>query len=137
MNICLVCNRRINWISGTSRFRKHNISKGVVCEGSWRSNDQISFSLGLKSKGLGELVAIIQFGKEWERIDVTNEIRRRLKHGKSAIQKKLDEVQADERLSYPTSTIAENAPLALEQLALETWVSALRWVLKTIEESNG
>lgn len=65
------------------------------------------------------------------------EIEKRMGASKSAIQKKLDEVQADERLSYPTATIRENAPLALEQLALETWRSALHWVLKTMEESNG
>ncbi len=137
MNTCPICNRRINQMSGRSQLRKHNSSKGVVCAGSWKSPDRIRFELGLKEKSIGELTAIIQLGKEYERIDVTNEIRRRLKHGKSAIQKKLDEVQADERLSYPTATIAENAPLALEQLTLETWRSALRWVLKLMEESNG
>ncbi|RJP53332.1 MAG: hypothetical protein C4583_04965 [Anaerolineaceae bacterium] len=91
----------------------------------------------MREKSIGELTAIIQLGKEYERIDVTNEIRRRLSAGRKAVQKKLDEVLADERLSYPSATIVENAPLALEQLTLETWRSALRWVLKTLEEGNG
>lgn len=136
MNICPICNRRINSISGSSRFRKHNRSKGVVCEGSWKSQDRIRIEIEMKNKKLGELFTIIQIGKVDEHFDASNEIRRRLSAGKAAIQKKLDEVQADERLSYPTATIQENAPLALEQLALETWRSALRWVLKTMEETN-
>jgi|GEM_PF-5181669 len=138
METCPICNRKINqMVDGSNRFRKHNVSKGVVCGGSWRSPRRILFETGLREKSIGELTAIIQLGKEYERIDVTNEIRRRLSAGRKAVQKKLDEVLADERLSYPSATIVENAPLALEQLTLETWRSALRWVLKTLEEGNG
>ena len=48
---------------------------------------------------------------------------------KQEIVTKLYEVRQDDRLLLPTATILENAPLALEQLVLETWRDALRWVL--------
>lgn len=55
---------------------------------------------------------------------------------KEIITAKRDELKADERLSYPVATIRENAPLALEQLAMETRIATLNWVLKVIEEGQ-
>jgi len=49
------------------------------------------------------------------------------------IQKQIDVMEADERLSYPTATIVENAPLALIQLSLQTKINALRWTLEKID----
>ncbi len=46
------------------------------------------------------------------------------------IQEKLRDVEKAEQLSYPNATIAENAPLALIQLSLETRRDILRWVLE-------
>jgi hypothetical protein len=50
------------------------------------------------------------------------------------IQKYLDEVLADERLSYATANVFVNAPLALIQLELKTKANVLRWVLKESED---
>jgi len=49
---------------------------------------------------------------------------------KKEVEKKLKEIEADERINYPAATIAENAPLALLQLHLETQRDVLKWVLK-------
>lgn len=49
------------------------------------------------------------------------------------ITKKLAELEADERLSYPVATVFENAPLALVQCGLENQVRTLKWVLKVLE----
>ncbi len=49
---------------------------------------------------------------------------------KQEIQEKLFDVEKDERLSYPTATVIENAPLALIQLSLETKRDILRWILE-------
>lgn len=48
---------------------------------------------------------------------------------KKEIQAKIDEFSKDERLSYPSATVIENAPLALIQLELETKIYTLKWVL--------
>lgn len=45
------------------------------------------------------------------------------------IQKRIDEIKADERLSYGSANIVINAPLALVQLALEVELSTLEKVL--------
>jgi hypothetical protein len=45
------------------------------------------------------------------------------------VRAKLEEILSDERLSYPTATIVENAPLALIQLAGESKADTLKWVL--------
>lgn len=45
------------------------------------------------------------------------------------IRDQLNKIRSDERLSYPTATIVENAPLALIQLDLEAKIDALEWVL--------
>ncbi len=46
----------------------------------------------------------------------------------------IKELEADERLSYPTATLAENAPLALIQLELETKIKTLKGTLQSIDE---
>jgi len=46
------------------------------------------------------------------------------------IEKRLAKVLADERLSYPSATIRENAPLALIQVELETERNLLYWMLQ-------
>lgn len=45
------------------------------------------------------------------------------------IRERLAAVEGDERLYYPCATVLENAPLALEQMGMETTSAALRWVL--------
>lgn len=45
------------------------------------------------------------------------------------IQKQIDEILSDERLSYKTASLFANAPLALIQLSLETKLHTLQWVL--------
>ena len=57
------------------------------------------------------------------------EIMRRFRN----IETGLDETKKDERLSYPTATVFENAPLALVQCGLENQVRALKWVLKILD----
>ncbi len=46
------------------------------------------------------------------------------------IRKQLKKIESDKRLSYPTATIVENAPLALIQLELEMKRDTLKWVLE-------
>jgi hypothetical protein len=46
----------------------------------------------------------------------------------------LEMIKKKDVLNQPTATIEENAPLALMQLAWESWVKALKWVLA---ESRG
>lgn len=48
---------------------------------------------------------------------------------KKQIINKIKELSNDERLSYPTATIIENAPLALIQLELECKIAILKWIL--------
>ena len=45
------------------------------------------------------------------------------------IQKRIDELLADERLHYPTATLDENGVLALIQLSGETELKSLCWVI--------
>lgn len=45
------------------------------------------------------------------------------------IQKRIDEILADERMSYKTANIMINAPLALVQLSMETELHTLQRVL--------
>ncbi len=45
------------------------------------------------------------------------------------IQKRIDEILSDERLSYKTATVFENAPLALIQYSLETELHTLQQVI--------
>ena len=53
------------------------------------------------------------------------------------IKARLQKVCSDERLSYPTATIFENAPLAMIQLALETERHILQWVLgETLQDKS-
>jgi len=49
---------------------------------------------------------------------------------KDEIEKKLQEVEADERLGYPAATVFANAPLALIQMELEAKRATLKWVLE-------
>ena len=46
------------------------------------------------------------------------------------IEKKLNEILEDERLSYPPADTETNAPLALIQVALENQRDILKWVLR-------
>jgi len=50
------------------------------------------------------------------------------------IEKRIAELKADERLSYPPANVFTNAPLALIQVALKNELMALNWVLKESEE---
>jgi len=45
------------------------------------------------------------------------------------ILKKIAEIKADERLSYPSATVFANAPLALIQMSMKAELNALEWVL--------
>ena len=45
------------------------------------------------------------------------------------IQQKIDQILADERMSYKTATVFANAPLALIQHAMVTELHTLQWVL--------
>jgi hypothetical protein len=45
------------------------------------------------------------------------------------IQKMIDEIKSDERLSYPPANVFSNAPLALIQMGEEAKLHALEWVL--------
>ena len=49
---------------------------------------------------------------------------------KEEIEKKIDEILSDERISYKTATIFENAPLALIQLEATTKLHAYQDVLQ-------
>lgn len=55
---------------------------------------------------------------------------------KVEIEKRLAELKADERLSYPPANVFTNAPLALIQVALKNEIMALTWVLKESEEKK-
>lgn len=52
------------------------------------------------------------------------------------IREELNIVVSDERLSYPTATVFENAPLALIQLQLKTKRDTLLWVLNLIKKEK-
>ena len=54
---------------------------------------------------------------------------------KEEIQKRIDEILSDERLSYKTSTMFENAPLALIQYGMEVELHTLQRVLG-VERTN-
>ena len=45
------------------------------------------------------------------------------------IEKRLDKILKDDRLSYPPANVQINAPLALIQVQLESMRSILLWVL--------
>lgn len=49
---------------------------------------------------------------------------------KKDILAKIEEFELNEKLSYPMATVFNNAPLALEQLALKSKIQALKWVLE-------
>jgi len=49
------------------------------------------------------------------------------------IRARIAEIDADERVHYPTATVEVNAPLALIQLSLETQRDTYRRVLQRIE----
>lgn len=57
------------------------------------------------------------------------------------IQQKIDQILADERLSYKTATVFANAPLALIQHGMVTELHTLQWVmgqeLTNIKELRG
>lgn len=46
------------------------------------------------------------------------------------IKDKIREIENDKRYKYPTATIVENAPLALVQLEMESFIGILKWVLR-------
>jgi hypothetical protein len=48
---------------------------------------------------------------------------------KKEIMEKIEEFEMNENLSCPTASVFRNAPLALEQLALQSKIQALKWVL--------
>jgi len=50
---------------------------------------------------------------------------------KTEILLMIKELESDDRLSYNSATITENAPLALIQLELETKIHTLYWVLNS------
>ena len=45
------------------------------------------------------------------------------------IQARINELEADERVHYPSANVFVNAPLALIQVELRTELSALYWML--------
>lgn len=45
------------------------------------------------------------------------------------IKEMLEKLQKDEKLSYPTANVFENAPLAMIQLTLKTQIGLLKWIL--------
>jgi hypothetical protein len=45
------------------------------------------------------------------------------------LKARLAEVEADGRLHYPPADVRIDAPLALDQLCMETEAATLRWVL--------
>ena len=48
---------------------------------------------------------------------------------KKEIEKRLKEIESDERLGRPPATTVENATLALTQMSLEAARDTLKWVL--------
>lgn len=58
----------------------------------------------------------------------SEKMRREMKSAEE-IQEKIDQILADERMSYKTATVFENAPLALIQHAMTTELHTLQWVL--------
>lgn len=45
------------------------------------------------------------------------------------IQRKIDQIENDDRWSYDSADVQTNAPLALQQTAMEARHQALKWVL--------
>lgn len=66
-----------------------------------------------------------------------NEIIRREENFRKSIQDALNEIEADERLGYPTATVVVNAPLALIQCGLDSQRRALKFVLKALNTKDG
>jgi len=48
---------------------------------------------------------------------------------KQKIKEEMEQLQADERLSYPPALVQVNAPLALIQVELKAKLKTLQWVL--------
>lgn len=65
------------------------------------------------------------------------EIERREKNFRKAIEDALAEIEGDERLGYPTATVDVNAPLALIQCGLENQRRALKYVLMALDVKDG
>jgi hypothetical protein len=65
------------------------------------------------------------------------EIERREKAFRKAIEDALAEIEEDERIGYPTATVFENAPLALIQCRLESQRKALKYVLIVLDKKDG
>ena len=53
---------------------------------------------------------------------------------KEQVKIRLDAINEDDRLKEPTATITVNAPLALEQLRLETMRADMNWFLSLLGE---
>ena len=49
---------------------------------------------------------------------------------KADIEKEIANIKADERHNYPPALVQINAPLALIQVALQSRIDALEWVLE-------
>ena len=64
-----------------------------------------------------------------EQIIMTAEFIQVLKKQKNEIQARIDEILADERMSYKSATVFANAPLAMIQWAFETELHTLQKVL--------
>lgn len=47
------------------------------------------------------------------------------------IKAKIEEIESDERLSYPDAKVQVNAPLALHQVSQKARLEVLKWVLDT------
>ena len=77
--------------------------------------------------GLGDIVLTI--GQQEEIINLIPEFEK-------IVQEKINMLKSDKRLSYPTATVFENAPLALVQNSLESKITILEEILKEIKGTN-
>lgn len=70
---------------------------------------------------------------------IRNELTERAKQREivaGLINKKLAEIETDDRLQQAPALVTINAPLALVQVNLQSFASALRWVLKILEDKR-
>lgn len=65
------------------------------------------------------------------------EIQRREKLFREAVEGALAEIEEDKRLHYPFASVDVNAPLALIQCALENQRRALKYVLMALDRKDG
>jgi hypothetical protein len=52
---------------------------------------------------------------------------------KEKVENKIETIENDSRMKYPPAKVTTNAPLALQQTAMESKLQVLKWILNELE----